>query len=325
MSVQAGIWNLDGQPIDHTLLARISSETAALAPDGESTYLEGAVGMLYRPLHTTSESWMEIQPHVAPDGHIMTWDGRLDNRDKLIADVRSELRNDLTDVAIVSAAYMRWRLDCFAHLIGDWALAIWNPYEREVILARDWAGIRHLYYYPTARRIVWCTHLAPLFACGDQFTLCPEYIASSLASRPSASLTPYRELRAIPPGSFVRIADHRMRVDFYWTFNPKSRTRYRNDKEYEEQFRHLFRQAVRRRLRSPLPILAELSGGFDSSSIVCMADDIIANEGAEAPALDTFSYISNDAGRVKGLGVVGFMISYTLIPSAQTHCFPSRE
>jgi hypothetical protein len=35
--------------------------------------------------------------------------------------------------------------------------------------------------------------------------------------------------------------------------------------------------------------------------------------------------ISNDAGRVKGLGAVGFMISYTLITSAQTHCFPSRE
>jgi asparagine synthase (glutamine-hydrolysing) len=290
MSVQAGIWNLDGQPIDRTLLARISAATADLAPDGETTYLEGAVGMLYRPFHTTSESRLEVQPHVATNGHIMTWDGRLDNRDQLIADVRSEVRNDLTDAGIVSAAYIRWGLACFARLIGDWALAIWNPHERELILARDWAGIRHLYYYPTARRIIWSSQLAPLVACGDQFTLCPEYIASSLASRPSALLTPYREIQAIPPGSSVRIADHRMRVEFYWTFNPKGKTRYRNDREYEEQFRHLFRQAVRRRLRSPLPILAELSGGFDSSSIVCMADNIIASEGAEAPVLDTFSY-----------------------------------
>ena len=38
------------------------------------------------------------------------------------------------------------------------------------------------------------------------------------------------------------------------------------------------------------PVLAELSGGLDSSSIVCMADDILANEGAEAPRLDTLSY-----------------------------------
>src|SRR5690349_11084756 len=41
--------------------------------------------------------------------------------------------------------------------------------------------------------------------------------------------------------------------------------------------------------------------------------------------LRDFFNISNDAGRVKGLGTVGFMISYTLITSAQTHCFPSRS
>ena len=45
-----------------------------------------------------------------------------------------------------------------------------------------------------------------------------------------------------------------------------------------------------RRLRSDSPILAELSGGLDSSSIVCMADDIIANEREQIPRLDTISY-----------------------------------
>src|SRR5256885_4258588 len=54
-------------------------------------------------------------------------------------------------------------------------------------------------------------------------------------------------------------------------------------------FRNLFRQSVRRRLRSDSPVLAELSGGLDSSSIVCMADDILATGGAETPRLDTLS------------------------------------
>ena len=79
-------------------------------------------------------------------------------------------------------------------------------------------------------------------------------------------------------------------VERFWRFSPKSRVRYKTDAEYEEHFRHLFRQSVHRRLRSDSPILAELSGGLDSSSIVCVADDILATEGAETPRLDTLSY-----------------------------------
>jgi len=79
-------------------------------------------------------------------------------------------------------------------------------------------------------------------------------------------------------------------VERFWRFSPESRVRYKTDTEYEEHFRHVFRQSVQRRLRSDSPILAELSGGLDSSSIVCMADDILAKEGAETSRLDTLSY-----------------------------------
>ena len=79
-------------------------------------------------------------------------------------------------------------------------------------------------------------------------------------------------------------------VSKYWDFDPSKKIRYRTDGEYEEHFRTVFAEAVRRRLRSDSPILAELSGGMDSSSIVCMADTIIARGAAETPRLDTISY-----------------------------------
>ncbi len=290
MSMQAGIWNFDGEPVKREILTRISASIAEYGPDGEKTHFDGSVGMLYRPFHTTLESHVEHQPYVSVSGRVITWDGRLDNRDELIPQLCNDLTADQTDVAIIAAAFDRWSTDCFTKLIGDWALAIWDPQEAELLLARDYLGVRHLFYYPKPKNVFWCSHLAPLALCGDKFTLCDEYVAGYLAFHPGADLTPYREIRSVPPGKFVRINNRKVCVYPYWTFNPRIKIQYKTDAEYEEQFRHLFRQAVRRCLRADLPILAELSGGLDSSSIVCMADLIMGKEGGGTPAVDTFSF-----------------------------------
>ena len=79
-------------------------------------------------------------------------------------------------------------------------------------------------------------------------------------------------------------------MEAFWRFSPNSRIRYKSDAEYEQHFREVFRQAVKRRLRSDSPVLAELSGGLDSSSIVCMADEVLAEDKGIAPHLDTLSY-----------------------------------
>jgi asparagine synthase (glutamine-hydrolysing) len=297
MSVQAGIWDSEGEPINRKVLARISRALAEYGPDGEAMHFDGLVGMLYRPFHTTSDSRLERQPFVSRTGMLMTWDGRLDNRDELIAMLRDDLPNAPTEPAIVMAGVEKWGTDCFGKLIGDWALAIWEPHNSTLTLARDYVGIRQLFYYPQRQRVVWCSHLAPLVLCGDQLTLSDEYIAGYLTLHPSAHLTPYREISSVPPGNFVCVHKAKVTVHPYWVFDFTLKTLYKTDAEYEEHYWHLFRQAVRRRLRTDSPILADLSGGLDSSSIVCMADNIMANEGACTPRMDTFSHFdSNEPG-----------------------------
>jgi asparagine synthase (glutamine-hydrolysing) len=289
MSVQVGVWNLDGKPVDLEFLARIGKSTAEYGPDGDFPYISGSLGMLYRPFHTTLESRLERQPYRSAKGSVVTWDGRLDNRDELMAQLGSELGPNNADVGIVAAAFDRWDTNCLSKLIGEWALSVWDFAKRRVILARDYIGIRHLFYYPSSKRVFWCNHLTPIVLSGDSFTLCDEYVAGFLAMFPDANLTPYREIHSVPPGTFICISYKGVSVHPYWTFNAKGKTRHQTDAEYEEHFRHLFRQAVRRRLRADSPILADLSGGFDSSSIVCMADNIIAKGDAETPRVDTFS------------------------------------
>ena len=291
MSVQFGRWNFDDKPVDRDYLEKVSPLLAPYGPDGAGSYSKGNISILYRAFHTTKESRRESQPHVASSGAILTWDGRLDNRAELISQLGDLVTAHSTDLEIVSAAYEYWWEDCFAMLIGDWALSIWNPHTRSLILAKDPIGTRHLYYSIERDRITWGTILDPLvlFA-GHSFALNEEYIAGWLTFFPAAHLTPYTGIHSVPPSSFVRIRKGMHAVSKYWDFDPNRKIRYRTDAEYEEHFRAVFTEAVRCRLRSDSPILAELSGGMDSSSIVCMADTIIARGDAEIPRLDTLSY-----------------------------------
>jgi asparagine synthase (glutamine-hydrolysing) len=291
MSVQAGIWNFDGRPVDQKLLADISESLKHQGPDGESLYFDRSFSLLYRPFHTTAESRWEKQPYFSHRGFILTWDGRLDNRDELILELRSDLEAKPTDVAVVAAAFDRWETDCFRRIVGDWAISIWKPDERELLFAADYMAIRHIFYYLKKDRIWWSTDLSSLVQhSNDKFHIDDDYVAGYFAHAPDAHLTPYLEIREVPPGQFVRIWNGVASIERFWRFRPESRIRYKTDAEYEEHFRHVFRQSVQRRLRSDMPILAELSGGLDSSSIVCMADDILANEQAETFRLDTLSY-----------------------------------
>lgn len=293
MSVQTGIVQFRAPSADRRLVAHISDGAAQYGPDGSNEYASGPLCMIYRAFHTTKESRSESQPYLSPTGRVMMWDGRLDNREELSTMLRRDMHNHPTDVAIVMAVYECWGTKGLERLLGDWALSIWDPTENTLILARDYAGVRHLYYCATKQQVIWCTHLASLVRFGGvPLTLSDEFIAGYFALYPEAHLTPYQEIRSVPPGGFVRLNEGGALTHRHWSFNPQKVLTYKSDREYEEHFRHVFREAVRRRLRADSPITAQLSGGIDSSSIVCMADDLISAGEAEAPRLDTVSYFN---------------------------------
>jgi asparagine synthase (glutamine-hydrolysing) len=291
MSVQFGRWNIDGKPVDQDYLEDVKPVIARYGPNARYSYTNKGIGILYYAFHTTEESRHENQPHVTKSGTVITWDGRLDNRPEILRQFQSDLTTCSSDVSIVAAAYEEWGTDCLARLIGDWAISVWDPKSSSLLLAKDPIGTRPLYYSVDNRQVTWCSILDPLVLfSGKSFAVCEEYIAGWLSFFPATHLTPYIGIRSVPPSSMVSIQPGRHTVSKYWDFDPHNKIRYRTDGDYEEHFRAVFDQAVRRRLRSDSPILAELSGGMDSSSIVCMADNIIARGAAETPRLDTVSW-----------------------------------
>jgi len=294
MSVLFGRWNFLGRSPDPDFIGRVQSFLGQYGADGEGRYRDAGISLLYNAIHTTEESVNEVQPHVLPSGAVITWDGRLDNRGELIRELSGCIPLSAPDVSIVAAAYDRWETSCFRKLTGDWALCIWNPRSQTLVLGRDLLGTRHLFFQIDADQLSWSTLLEPLVFDGKEFPLDEEYLAGWLASFPAAHLTPYVGISAVPPGCFVTVAPGRHTVSEYWKFDSAKRIRYRTDAQYEEHFRSLFAQSIKRRLRSNSPILAELSGGMDSSAVVCMADKVVSETGARVPQIDTVSHFSND-------------------------------
>jgi asparagine synthase (glutamine-hydrolysing) len=290
MSGIAGIYNFETKPVDPWQLTVLSQTLAERGPDGGTELITGRVAMAYRAFHTTAESRREHQPLVSVWGHTLCWDGRLDNRGELLALFANDC--DRTDAGLVLAAYQKWGTDFLSRIIGDFALSLWDPSVQTLMLARDPFGVRPLYYHRNNDALFWSSTLTSLLALPEiDAEVNDEYVAGCFALYPELSSTPYRGIDAVEPGQVITVKERQVQNCRFWRPAEADEINYANDREYEEQFRHLFREAVACRLRSDRPIWSELSGGLDSSSIIFMADKIQAEESGSSQPITTLSFV----------------------------------
>jgi asparagine synthase (glutamine-hydrolysing) len=289
MSIIFGIRKEREATVLESALNSMGNATQRYAPDGVSVYIRGRIGFGIQPFHTHSRS--RLNSKIVNDSYrnVIALDGRLDNH----AELRSALgiqKPDPSDSEIILACFRKWGPDCFARLIGDWALALWSEKEHALYLARDHAGTRTLYFKVAKDELRWSTYLENLVY-DAPFELNRTYAARYLACLPLRDLTPYKRIEAVSSGSYFRFEDDSCSRIPHWQPLANDQLRYQTDNEYEEHFRTLFRQAVERRAAPGDPALAELSGGMDSSSIVCMSDHIRKSYGGQTLGLiDTLSF-----------------------------------
>jgi asparagine synthase (glutamine-hydrolysing) len=292
MKLQLGLLHLDGRPatIDDWghLLGRFAERTTETAGEAVS----GSLLMAYRGDRITHEEDSEVQP-LRHGPYILTWDGRLDNREEL-AD-RTGLRHyeTLSDNEIVLNAYDRFGDSVFNDLIGEFALALGCGKTRSLRFARSACGARTLYYVLTPKRLMWSSDFAHLVrATGVDLAVNDKYVIEYLVSQPATTITPLRYVDAIPSNSIVQFQDGRVKSKReLWNPTRVSPIRYRTDGEYEEHFREQIKEAVKVRLRAKHPIFAELSGGLDSSTIVLMADELLRSQNRQPDELQTVSCV----------------------------------
>jgi asparagine synthase (glutamine-hydrolysing) len=249
-------------------------------PDGREVWLEPDVGLGHCMLHTTPESLTERLP-LRRDNLAITADARLDNRGELMGLLGCDMHraDPISDSELILAAYQRWGEDCPQRLLGDFAFVIWDFAKRELFCARDHFGVKPFHYFhQPGQRFVFATEIKAIFAFSDISRKLNEVKIADymLASFEDKSRTFYLDVNRLPPASTMVVSRSGIRIREYWALEPQREIRLKSDAEYAEAFRSHFVEAVNCRLRSAFPVGSMLSGGLDSSSIACVANELLA-------------------------------------------------
>jgi asparagine synthase (glutamine-hydrolysing) len=267
---------------------------ARRGPEGSAEWTSGSASLGVCLSASTPEAQWETAPLVDEKaGLVLAADARIDNREELIPLLVRDGRkaHEVGDGALILAAYERWGETCPEKLVGDFAFAIWDSKRQSLFCARDAVGARPLYYHGSGSLFVLASEIQPLFCLPEvprrlNEARVADHLAFLVEDRQS---TFYQEIYQLPAAHSLTASSNGLQVRRYWALDASREQRLPSDEAYREAFLEVFMQAVRDRLRSAAPVGALLSGGLDSSSIACIARDLLARDGG-AP-LHTFSAV----------------------------------
>ena len=308
MCAIAGLYDVSGRAIDLSALERMVLVQAHRGPDGEGYVLLDArgqerplavvgrladapgtrpyrhsIGLGHRRLAIIDLSPLGHQPMTTEDGRCwVTYNGEIYNH----VELREELRakgyrfRSASDTEVLLAAYQEWNEACVTRFNGMFAFAIWDRDRRRLFCARDRMGVKPFYYCWDGARFAFASEIKGLLAAGLRPSPNQRAVFDYLdgACLDHSEDTFFEGIRQLPPAHTLTV-DTQVTVQRYWGLPPCGEAGL-SMRDAAERFRHLFRDAVRLRLRSDVPIGTCLSGGLDSSSIVCVANDLMFVEHA---------------------------------------------
>jgi asparagine synthase (glutamine-hydrolysing) len=269
--------------LDPEVLDRMRDRLAHRGPDGARSWVtrtpRAVVGLGHRRLSIIDLSHAADQPMFDESGALaLVYNGEIYNYVELREELAAAGRvfSTQSDTEVLLAAYERWGTECLPRLNGMFAFALWDGRRGELFLARDRFGEKPLFYTRLpAGGLAFGSEMKALFA--------HPHVRTS--PRESAVRT-YIEGRFYEDGEetmFERVTRllpaHALVVDDagsiqrrwrYWTPSYTDIQQHYSETEALERFEALLEQSVRTRLRSDVPVGTSLSGGLDSSTIVCM-------------------------------------------------------
>ncbi|HEY3354523.1 MAG TPA: asparagine synthase (glutamine-hydrolyzing) [Polyangia bacterium] len=257
-------------------------------PDDEGGYAAGPVALGHRRLSIIDLGGGH-QPLGNEDGSIqIVLNGEIYN----FQDLRRELEvaghvfRTRSDTEAVVHAYEQWGDQCVERLDGMFAFGLWDGRRQRLLCARDRFGKKPLFYARTRDRFIFASTLTALLRhpaaprAVDTAALA-RYLVYDFVPAPATLVDGARKVQPAERLSVTRAGA--VAADRYWDLAVGTGTPPRSEEELGEEIRARLQEATRRRLVADVPLGAFLSGGLDSSAVVCMM------RAAGATRIQTFS------------------------------------
>ncbi len=286
---------LNGRQADPVVLHRMATSIAHRGPDDDGLYLHRQVGFGFRRLSILDLSPAGHQPMSSDDGQlVIVFNGEIYNyielRDELSA-AGYRFRSS-SDTEVLLAAYRQWGAGCLGRLNGMWAFVIHDRRRGVLFGARDRFGVKPLFVHRGKDCWLLASEIKALLASGLYVRETNWQVAADFLIHGKVDETPatfYAGVEQIPAGCAFEIRlDGSWRQWSYWSL---SAIEPEPAPQVEEALAELLEDAVRIRLRSDVPVGVCLSGGLDSTAIICaMARNRPGGAAGQAAPLLAFCY-----------------------------------
>jgi len=254
-------------------------------PDGEGSYIaeDKALGLGHRRLSIIDLTRQAAQPMISSDGrYVITYNGEIYNykelKEKCIE--KGSIFKSQSDTEVILEVYRHWGEKCFTLFSGMWALALYDTEEEKLILSRDPFGIKPLYYGYLDNVLFFASEPKALTAADERFREVDDItvrLFEDYGYVDRGDWTFYRNIKRFPHAHFavLDLNSNSTQLLFrrYWA--PPGKTLKIGVGEASAELRRLLCKSVAMHLRSDVPVGACLSGGLDSSAIVCIGASLL--------------------------------------------------
>jgi len=161
----AGAMSRQGAAVEIGLLERLGAAQAHRGPDGRGHYVQDAIGLAHQRLAIIDLTTGD-QPLFGPDGLVLIANGEIYNNPELRETFAGEPFKTKSDCEPPLYLYRRFGLDYVDHLRGMYAIALYDPTKRQLVLSRDPFGIKPLYYAETPSHFLFASEPQAILASG---------------------------------------------------------------------------------------------------------------------------------------------------------------